>query len=485
VTDIRFVCLSDLHFGAENSLLSRLTTSDGDPMVDSSRASDVLVALIDCLKAIMGGQSRPPTLVLCGDVLELALANDDVAATVFMRFVELAFARDEPLFDDVIYFIPGNHDHHLWEGAREQQYADYVRGLATGEPLRPPWHVTRMYGLNDKDEVYSEFLGVIAQRATARDVKVRVVYPNFAVRSRDGARVAVFHHGHYVESMYRLMSKLRTALFPTRQNRDQIWDWEADNFAWIDFLWSTLGRSGDVGTDVGLIYSTLQDGEARLALVHSLVNRLASSSHRVLACRPARWALGAALGTAVRRSGTTERLTKAGSLSPSAQKGLAAYVEGPLRKQLEREAGEDEPIPDDVVFVFGHTHKPFEERRMALGYPEGITIYNTGGWVVDSLTTNLPQGAAVVLLDDDLHVASLRMYNQAVSDEQYKVEVHGEPPLRGTVAPGPLAAELGEIVRPDAPPWSSFSLAAAAGVRERQAALHRIIDRAKHQLAVQ
>jgi hypothetical protein len=35
-------------------------------------------------------------------------------------------------------------------------------------------------------------------------------------------------------------------------------DWpgpEPENFAWIDFLWSTPVRSGQVGTDMGLIYA--------------------------------------------------------------------------------------------------------------------------------------------------------------------------------------------------------------------------------------
>jgi hypothetical protein len=32
---------------------------------------------------------------------------------------------------------------------------------------------------------------------------------------------------------------------------------EEENFAWIDFLWSTLGRSGQVGSDMGLIYADM------------------------------------------------------------------------------------------------------------------------------------------------------------------------------------------------------------------------------------
>ena len=99
--------------------------------------------LADCLGEIIGANegAGPPTLVLAGDVLELALAEDEVAAAVLEQFTDLVIG-DHPLFADEIWFVPGNHDHHLWETAREEQYADLLTTLPPTAPIPPPTHAT-------------------------------------------------------------------------------------------------------------------------------------------------------------------------------------------------------------------------------------------------------------------------------------------------------------------------------------------------------
>jgi hypothetical protein len=123
--DIRYVCLSDMHFGAENSILSCLV--DGDVIVDTTTASSVLDGLTAGLATLVGAnedKSRKPTLILNGDILELALASDNVALMVFELFLDRIFPPDgEALFERTILYQTGNHDHHMWETARERQYA--------------------------------------------------------------------------------------------------------------------------------------------------------------------------------------------------------------------------------------------------------------------------------------------------------------------------------------------------------------------------
>src|SRR5205807_8784895 len=55
------------------------------------------------------------------------------------------------------------------------------------------------------------------------------------------------------------------------------------------------------------------------------------------------------------------------------------------------------------------------------GYHRPLWIYNTGGWVVDSLKPAPLQGGAVILIDEALNVASLRVYNQAADASSYRV----------------------------------------------------------------
>src|SRR5882724_11276555 len=116
MTDIRYVILSDLHFGAENSVLTAVnerpaTDSETGFCANPQRPSPLLSGLGDGLRELTRGQDRPPTLILAGDILDLVLSRDEVCAMVFRLFAHLAFGDGPPAFDLVIHYVPGNHDH--------------------------------------------------------------------------------------------------------------------------------------------------------------------------------------------------------------------------------------------------------------------------------------------------------------------------------------------------------------------------------------
>ena len=52
-------------------------------------------------------------------------------------------------------------------------------------------------------------------------------------------------------------------------------------------------------------------------------------------------------------------------------------------------------------FVFGHTHKPFEERVAYQELKRQVSLYNTGGRVVETIDDNPLHGASMVCLDSD------------------------------------------------------------------------------------
>jgi len=58
MTDIRWVCLSDLHLGALNSLLTNVTP-DGES-VDGTAPSPVMTALCQCLRSLRQPGQDPP-----------------------------------------------------------------------------------------------------------------------------------------------------------------------------------------------------------------------------------------------------------------------------------------------------------------------------------------------------------------------------------------------------------------------------------------
>jgi len=135
--DIQYICLSDLHFGAENSLLTHVPR--GGISVDPYKPSPCLEAFVECLAELVtrnSSNARRPELILNGDILELALSEDNQAAMTFERFLELAFEKHQ-LFS-AVRFLPGNHDHHLWETARERQYAAHVATVPPDPPRGPP-----------------------------------------------------------------------------------------------------------------------------------------------------------------------------------------------------------------------------------------------------------------------------------------------------------------------------------------------------------
>ncbi len=453
MSEIRYVCLSDLHLGAQNSILSRLASNGID--IDLSEPSAALTGLFDCLDALIAknGGSQRPTLILNGDVLEFALAEQNVAAMAFQLFVDCAFKAHAGLFDDAVFYVPGNHDHHLWESARERQYGDYVASCPRGEMLHGPGHTTSMRVDADPNPPYSEFLGALFRRQLqGGEVAVRTFYPNLALSTAERSRIVVFSHGHFLEPVYTFISELEDMLFPARREgkvRDHISEWEADNFAWIDFLGSTLGRSGQAGEDVRLIYTALESKDA--------VSSLAANVARGITARTAGppWLhsaetqlLAPALGAAIRRATKFERTLPDAPLSEAAQDGLQAYLEHPVHDQLRREF---DTIPRETTFVFGHTHKPFVDRRRLPGYPASVHLYNSGGWVIDNLEPQPVQGVAAILLDEELNAVSLRLYNDLRDPSAYQVEVE----TAEEEGDSRFVREIARLIEADRQPWRS------------------------------
>jgi hypothetical protein len=468
MTDIRYVILSDLHFGAENSVLTALnerpaTASDTGFSPDPQRPSPLLSGLIDGLRELTRGQDRPPTLILAGDILDLALSLDEVCGMVFRLFAHLAFGDGPPAFDPVIHYVPGNHDHHEWEITRENQYVAYVCGQPADAKLVSPWHTTKLVPAAEHPVASSALLTGLAQsQAGGTGVQVEVSYPNLALRTPDGRRCLVVSHGHFTESIYTLMSRLRDILYPGQRQTPvaDIDRLEAENFAWIDFFWSTLGRSGQVGTDMGVIYADLTSTQDIDTLVSNLVAAMTAKAPGWRRT-PERWALNAVLGREIARVAKSERGTPTVALTAAGQAGLRDYLEGPVRGQLRQQLGH---VPEEVTFVYGHTHKPFTDQWSVPGFPAPVYIANTGGWVVDTATPAPVQAGVAVLVNKDLDAASLQFYRQGSGSAPVPVQLL-PPPSGGQ--PSAWHIELASRIDPAAAPWSTLSESAAKLVAQR------------------
>ena len=473
---IKYVCLSDLHLGEEDSLLTGIT-EEGKAAPD--KLSPVLGGLAECFRDLLKDQEDKPTLILCGDVLELALCTMDVAGMAFETFLRSTMRPGEELFAKSIFYLPGNHDHHLWELARETQYVEWFKRHALeGIPLAPPRHITPLIQLGERQRVPSYFLNGLLKRLARQedndswnDIKFSVRYPNMGIA--EGDRLALFSHGHYLESAYGAVSTAKDLLFDSGRPGSMN-ELEAHNFAWIDFFWSALGRSGDAGESVEMVYENLRSKEKVAALIENLARNISS---RYMDNLPG-WIKSNSVLSKIFKilyaffRGREREVTDT-AMSEKLRKGLHEYLENYLRGQIEK----DLPGRDyrRVIFTFGHTHKPLAMDMTDFdGYPTWVDVYNTGGWVVDEVEPQPVHGASAVLLDEELNAAAVRLY-QEKKDGGIRPVAVSEADHLGEAA-GPFKKYLAEKVASSTGPWADLTDVVGREVSKRREFLRARIE---------
>ncbi len=391
----------------------------------------------------------------------------DVAGRAFLTFIKATMAPGRELFDREIFYIPGNHDHHLWELARETQYVEWFKRHPEMEELEPPLHTTPLFQSRQaRHKIPSVFLYILLTYLSqkpgyewAREIEIKVRYPNLGIRS--GNRLALFTHGHFLETIYQGVSWLRDLFFRTG-NPSTIDLLEAQNFAWIDFFWSVLGRSGEAGQSVETIYEYSKSRKMRKRLIRGLADNIKERYRSKCRLRFLSMIIRTPLSICLlNRLFDRERARTDTALSHEVLKGLKVYLAGYLKRELEVEAGDLRP--ERVSFVFGHTHKPHTQSLPDPGgYPSGVEIYNTGGWVVEGRDPQPVHGGTVVLFDGELNGAALNMYREKAGDKVRGVEVAGAG--RDDDRGNPLLQDLMNLVKPDQSPWKEFTETASREV---------------------
>ncbi|TGK07736.1 phosphoesterase [Leptospira semungkisensis] len=469
---IKYVVISDVHFGAYNSLLTYIEEFP-DPVrkedkfkVNSQKTSPALIELLACLKIIVqsvNGASNAPQFILLGDILELALGDINEASMTFERFLEVAYKEKKPVFSDKIIYIPGNHDHHLWETARERQYIDYIAGLKPNQYIEDAWYTTKMV---DPDFVESHLLtGILRRNSKLKKGKAVIAYPNYEIVSKKGDHSVFLSHGNYLENIYALMSTIQRILLPEIDEdkkkpkpRPNFWQrllslnpfqsftvvpnsksitvLEKENFAWIDFFWSTLGRSGKVGKGIGLLYDMLQDEKAMGKLTSNITSYIFSKIKTNMFLKSILfWPVSNTLKNIVLKVGQDERGMSDNILSEEVITNLNTYLEDTIPHQWEEEIkNKKRTFPKDYTFIFGHTHKPFASLSQNIGLRiQDKLIFNTGGWVVDTIQIMKSHGGSILLIDDDANVVSFRAYMEKDIKPSFIVPEGRTNPLYETV----------------------------------------------------
>lgn len=399
------ICLSDLHAGAMTSLLTAFDDSDETaPRPVYGPPSDVTTAFAGALDHFLGSAGATPQLILLGDVLDLQFSDTEDAFRSALGFLS-ALKKSGRLQDDVLA-TAGNHDHSLWTDARLSLQAAQFRC----DPHAPGFRAATKAFIRERD-VESRLLTALLNEAKFTGLDFR--YPNIGFD--DGKdRMVLLHHGHFIETPYRLMSALKDALSGVPRQHLSVDTLSAENAGWIDFFWSTLGDAASLGRGAEAIYQNLLTTTGFRKLSQSLAGILAKElsgmlpmsgniSFQEMLHAMSRTGLDVTLG----RYRDSERYAVVDALTTDGVEGLRWYLEGPAALQI---VSEELSIRPDTTFIFGHTHKPFSRRVVAKPFPTPVKVFNSGGWTLNGPRLDNAEGAALLLIDDKLNVASLRLF---------------------------------------------------------------------------
>ena len=494
MANLKYVCISDLHSGAATSLA---TSIDPDTMVPQyDKISRVARSFVHALRGFMenrqGNQAdsgvesdahSAPQLVLLGDILDLAFSDRENATEVFLKFLTPLMqisvndtsnsSGQECLFNENLIIIPGNHDHSLWTSGRYAYEAHTASKQTAG---------SGNLGLIDATSAFSN--QPIMQSPLIESIGKRIGlngnsdlrYPNFGAVNSDRKKSVVFHHGHFIESTYRAMSAISDALSNKKRPEITVGELSKENANWIDFGWSSFGDAANVGADVTALYQYLLTGSE----AQKLKNRAAKLLEEMVAGKMpmggeqrvqhiVRMVMSALIDSTFGAYSDQERYSQIEYLSAGSLESLNWYVGGPTRRQILDELSS---VPENTTFVFGHTHKPFEDQLVVDGFDTPVATCNTGGWMLDAPRLDGKEGASLVFVDDDMNTVSVRLF-QTSMDASFQpgaarlVSVHDESGKQ-------FLSEVTDILQQTQSLWESLAeVASEEYLLRQQLILHK------------
>lgn len=476
--EIRYIVVSDMHAGAELSLATAIDATG--QRTDPNTPSLVAAAFGNAVQSLLGQHSQAygmggcaPTIVLLGDIMDLAFSDRDAAAQSYVGWLKGLVGDKAELFAPDMVFLPGNHDHSLWTGARmAAETASIVAGGSAQLPLCTP----ALFG----HALPCTLVCALNQRAGLNG-RVAVHYPNFALHDKILGRCVVFHHGHFLDNTYRAMSVAQDMLTGVARQHLTVAELSDENANWIDFGWSSFGQASGLSRDMVTLYTGLSVASE----AHHLRQRIAWAISTEFADKlpmggredvksALRYGVLAAMDASFGAYSDTARASISQVLSESGVAGLRNYFDGPVSAQLRDELGH---IPPQVTFVFGHTHKPFVDMLVPSKGPV-VQLCNTGGWYLDSPRLNGREGVSLVLVDDALNTVSVHCFATPQNGNRAAAQV--TLASHHTADGDAFAAQVAAFVAADPPVWDALAQIAATEYDLRQGMLLSRLSQSDH-----
>lgn len=451
---LKYLCISDLHAGAPTSLLMNL----GDKY--QPKGPSVTDTYSAALESFLTASGAKPQLILLGDVLDLQFSDRVHSTRNALGF--LTALQQTGCLDDEVIITAGNHDHAIWTDARLALETDTFtqddgRMDIKYRQLTPAFSKTKA--------AQSRLMHRLLTKAGFKSVDLR--YPNIGFEK--GQKIVMLHHGHFVETEYRLMTTLRDTFYDEPRDIVTSADVASENAGWIDFFWSSTGDGG-LGMDASDFYQNMLTSVGYRRISKKAANMLGKKlsdalpmSGNLTVQEVLNMLAHAGLDVTVGRFRDTERYAEVTALTHGGFEGLRWYLEGPVKSQIE---GELNGIYKDITFIFGHTHKPFSDRSTTTAFDDPVKVYNTGGWTLNGPRLDNAEGASMVLIDDALNVASVRLFstprNGVVPLAQVEILSDGQD------GADTFKTQINDWLAADPDAWAALAGAAGAAYSARQ-----------------
>lgn len=401
---IKYIVLSDLHLGEEDSLFTPLQKGE----------KNLLSAFANGLHFLVNDNVEPPTLVLNGDILGLSFSTYQESLTVFDQFIKV-MTRDHSICKRIAY-IPGNHDHHIWQLAMESHYRRKLEKRKSDERIPS---MDRITSAQYEEGVKSEFIEAFVNGTQAMDTELKVLYPNMIIPPNDiNQPYVLIHHGHFAENTYQFISKALKALYPKESGPLTLDELEADNGAWINFAFSELGRSGAAGEKFEKLMNTLSSIEMFDESSGELSENVATAlDYPYIPFHAAEKFLTRRLIQNIAKKIRSERYQAGTVCSDQAMAGLTEYIENYCIPQMRIAGWKGEA----TTLIWGHTHKPFTKKTCTASFDE-LKVVNTGGWVLPE-EPKPTHGGSITLISDQNDVVDLRIWNDGIQTAKMHFKV--------------------------------------------------------------
>ncbi len=459
---LRYICISDLHAGALSSFLvdrEGAQDKEPDPTSTSPVTRDFAAAMKTFVGAAIGGATDKPQLVLLGDVVDLQFSDRAHATQNALTF--LSALNQTGVFADDVLATAGNHDHALWSDARLALEAEAIPRGKDGLSFR-----SDTLAFAPTEGADSRLLTALLKEANFGSVDFR--YPNIGLQNEKSGPTVVLHHGHFVETPYRLISDIKDAFNEEKRPNISAAELSSENAGWIDFFWSTTGDAG-LGLTADRLYQDILTTEGYrnrskkwAAKIGKALSEGLPMSGNLTLQSILKVVAQVGLDVTVGNYRDTERYAVVDSLTHEGFQGVADYIDGPIAGQIKDEEKGD---VEDLTFIFGHTHKPFSDRVRNKSFRNAAKVYNTGGWALNGPRLDNAQGAAVALIDDDLNVALLQVFKTPDNDEVPLAHVEVLADTQGALK---FKSQIEDWISASKPEWETLAETAGEAYRLRR-----------------